>query len=95
MGKFTQTEEHEPSDFETLYFSPSWLPDGVFLQNLIFGSTEKNILSMVMTKYDNKNPMAFCQMWFTREEVDLMIERLNEMKTRWDAEGWKNFEDTI
>jgi hypothetical protein len=85
---FTKTEEHEPLNCETLYFSPSWLPEGVWAQNLILGSVEKNLLSLVISKYYKEHPSECCQIWLTKEEVDLMIDRLNEMKQRWD--NWKN-----
>ena len=87
---FKNTEEFQAAPFETLYLSPSWLPEERLSQNIIFGSTEKNVLSLVLMIYYKDHPSKYAQMWFTRDEVDIMIDRLNEMKTRWD--NWEKFE---
>ena len=89
----TKTVEHEPGPFETLYFSPSWLPDGVYSQSFMLGSTEQDVLSLVMLKVHKQGENGFCQMWFDRKEVDLIIERLNEMKNRWD--NWEEFKKEL
>jgi hypothetical protein len=89
----TKTVEHEPGPFETLYFSPSWLPDTAWSQSFLLGSTEKDVLSMVMLKTQKKYDSEYCQMWFDRKEVDLIIERLNEMKNRWD--NWEKFKEEL
>lgn len=81
---FKGTRIYEPATCETLYFSPSWHPYGVSIQSMAIGSVEQNILSIIANRSYEGGNHSFIHLTLTKEETDLLINALTEIKQRWE-----------
>ena len=79
---------NDPCFPETLYMQPKLATEGVWAQNISIAPIRNREISIIMSKhteYNGKYEHHFNQMWFTEEEVDLIIKALQKAKKQWDT----------
>jgi len=79
----------EPNDWgEVIYFFPSWYDDRVSSQSVCSALVKEDsntYLSFIMNAvFENRDMGYFAQMFFTEEEVDLLIDGLKKAKEMWN-----------
>jgi hypothetical protein len=86
MGEHRGTENliGDATEIETVYFRPSWYSEQVVTQSVCVAALKDRMVSFVMLKMFDTNHSEFCQLWFTEDEINILIDGLQTAKKNWD-----------
>jgi len=84
MQEYKGTVRREESeDLEVLNLVPSFHESNIKRQSVCIAPLTRHETSIIMSKTNEKGGSSFCHFIFTERETDMLIEALQEVKTRW------------